>query len=141
MRGLPPMDCVFCNGEGGPLLWRDDCCRVVRASSGDYPGFLRVVLNRHVREMTDLDESERRRMMRAVWAAESAVRELFRPEKVNLASFGNQAPHLHWHVIARYTDDPHFPDPAWGTPRRAGQVGRPDVTDDQLRANLAARLG
>jgi diadenosine tetraphosphate (Ap4A) HIT family hydrolase len=114
---------------------------VVRASSEDYPGFLRVVLNRHVREMTDLDESERRRMMRAVWAAESVVRELFRPEKVNLASFGNQVPHLHWHIIARYTDDPHFPDPAWGTPRRAMQGLRPGVTDDRLRASLAARLG
>ncbi len=135
------MVCVFCDGDAGPVLWRDDVCRVVRASSDGYPGFLRVILNRHVPEMTDLDEAERSRLMRGVWAAESAVRELYRPDKVNLASFGNVVPHLHWHVIARYGDDPHFPDPAWGVPHRVAPPPRAAVTDEQLRAQLAARLG
>jgi diadenosine tetraphosphate (Ap4A) HIT family hydrolase len=135
------MDCVFCDGEAGPVLWRDDFCRVVRASTDGYPGFLRVILNRHAREMTDLEDAERSRLMHAVWAAESAVRELYRPDKVNLASFGNVVPHLHWHVIARHGDDPHFPDPAWGTARRGAPPPRAAVTDEQLRAQLAARLG
>ena len=135
------MACVFCEDEAGPVLWRDDFCRVVRASGDGYPGFLRVVLNRHVREMTDLEDPERSRLMRAVWAAESAVRELYRPDKVNLASFGNVVPHLHWHVIARYRDDPHFPDPAWGIPRRKVPPPRSAVNDEQIGAQLAARLG
>ena len=135
------MACVFCDGEAGPVLWRDDFCRIVRASSDGYPGFLRVILNRHAREMTDLDEAERGRLMRAVWAAESAVRELYRPDKVNLASFGNVVPHLHWHVIARYGDDPHFPDSAWGIPHRNASPPRTAVDDEQIRAQLAARLG
>ena len=91
--------------------------------------------------MTDLDDASRERLMRAVWAAESTLRELYRPDKVNLASFGNMVPHLHWHVIARYADDPHFPDPSWGAPRRDSPQGRPAVDDGQLRARLEARLG
>lgn len=135
------MDCALCDEGAAAVLWRDGFCRIVRASTDGYPGFLRVILNRHVREMTDLDEASRERLMRAVWAAESALRELYRPDKVNLASFGNMVPHLHWHVIARYDDDPHFPEPSWGTPRRDAPPPRTAVDDGQLRACLEARLG
>lgn len=102
---LPPMDCELCGQPGGALLWRDDFCRVVRVASDDFPAFCRVILARHVREMTDLDAPERGRLMRVVFACEQALRELVRPDKVNLASLGNQVAHLHWHVIARFADD------------------------------------
>lgn len=135
------MGCALCEEAGGPLLWRGETCRIVRAPTEGYPGFLRVILNRHVREMTELEVGERNRLMNAVWAAESTVRELYMPDKVNLASFGNQVPHLHWHVIARYADDPHFPDPAWGAPRRQAPAARKVVDDSEVIARLAARLG
>lgn len=134
------MGCALCESEGESVLWRDDFCRVVRASTPDYPGFLRVVLNRHAREMTDLEPPERVRLMRAVFACERALRTLWRPDKVNVASLGNQVPHVHWHVIARYRDDAHFPNPIWGTALRAG-APRDAVTDEALRAALAGFLG
>jgi diadenosine tetraphosphate (Ap4A) HIT family hydrolase len=43
---------------------------------------------------------------------------LLRPDKINLASLGNMVAHLHWHVIPRFADDPHFPQPIWGTRQR-----------------------
>lgn len=138
---MPATPCILCSEDGGPVLWKDAACRIVRAQSEGYPGFLRVILNRHVREMTDLAQAERNRLMDVVWAAESAVRALYGPDKVNLASFGNQVPHLHWHVIARYADDPHFPEPAWGAPRREARAARPAVHDADLIAHLAAQLG
>jgi len=49
-----------------------------------------------------------------VFAAEAALREVMHADKINLASLGNVVPHLHWHVIPRFTDDPHFPNPVWG---------------------------
>ncbi len=124
------------------MLWRDGFCRIVRAASQDYSGFCRVILNRHVREMTDLDATERSRLMHAVFACEAALRELFRPDKMNLASLGNQVPHLHWHVIARHAGDRHFPDAIWAAPRRAasGDDTRPAVSDAQLGERLAALL-
>ena len=134
------MHCLLCEEEGGTVLWRDDFCRIVRIPGADYPGLCRVVLNRHVREMTDLADDERSRFMRAVFAAESALRGLFQPDKMNLASFGNQVPHLHWHVIPRTADDPHFPDPAWGPARRASPQGRASVSDAAIAAKLAELL-
>jgi diadenosine tetraphosphate (Ap4A) HIT family hydrolase len=42
------------------------------------------------------------------------------PDKINLASFGNVVPHLHWHVIPRFEDDAHFPAPIWGKRKEEG---------------------
>ena len=41
-----------------------------------------------------------------------------RPDKINWAQFGNMVPHLHWHIIARYQDDSHFPESIWGVQQR-----------------------
>ena len=126
--------CPFCDTPGGAILWQNDLCRVVQADEPGYPGFCRVIVARHVRENTDLDPAERARLVAVVFAVEEAVREAMRPDKMNVASLGNAVPHVHWHVIPRFADDPHFPSPVWGAPRREA-VASPE------RAARAALLG
>ena len=116
--------CPLCLPENETVLWQDGRCRVILADDADYPGFCRVVWREHVKEMTDLTEADRSHFMSVVFAVEGELRELLHPDKINLASLGNQVPHLHWHVIPRYTGDPHFPDPVWAARRReAGKTG------------------
>jgi len=117
------------------VLWRDAFCRVVAVDDPDYPGYCRVILNRHVPEMTDLAPDERQRLMGVVVEVEALLRETLAPDKVNLASLGNMVPHLHWHVIPRFRNDRHFPAPVWAAPARDPSTPR------QLdRAVLARRL-
>lgn len=132
--------CPFCAEAGGEILWEDDLARVILAEEADHPGFCQVVLNRHVKEMTDLPEADRARLMRLVFAVEAAQRALLDPDKVNLASFGNQVPHVHWHVIPRFADDPHFPNPTWG--ERTGGTAHPvpEGYADALRRELARAM-
>lgn len=134
--------CPLCNDAGQDVLWQDGLCRVIAVDDPDYPGFCRVILHRHVKEMTDLGEAERQRLMAVVFAVEAAVRETVRPDKINLASLGNVVPHLHWHVIPRFAGDRHFPDPIWAAPRRAaaGPTPRGELRTELIRA-LAERLG
>lgn len=144
--------CELCVNEGGAVLWRDEFCRVVRVASADvsgYAGFLRVILNRHIGEMTDLPAAERERLMRVVFACEQIVRALFLPDKINLASLGNFVPHLHWHVIARFRDDRHFPDSIWSAARREARgtgpgmpnvLNAPNVSNESLAASLRVEL-
>ncbi len=129
--------CPLCDSPGGELLWQDDFCRVIHVTDAPaYPGFCRVILNRHVKEMTDLAPPERSRLMTAVMKTEQAIRDALNPDKINLASLGNVVPHLHWHVIPRFADDPHFPDPIWGAQRHdTAHAAPPD-----LAAQLARRL-
>ena len=75
--------------------------------------------------------------MRVVFAAEAALREVMAPAKVNLASLGNVVPHLHWHVIPRFTDDPHFPNPVWGAKLRDAPHAVPPGLDALLRDALS----
>ena len=100
------------------LLWRSERLSVVAVDDPAYPGFCRVIWNKHVKEMTDLTPGERNYVMEVVWQVELAVREVMAPEKVNVASFGNMTPHVHWHVIPRYRDDAHFPSPSWAVVQR-----------------------
>ncbi len=133
-------DCPLCDTPGGQLLWRDDFCRLVLAGEPDYPGFLRVILNAHVREMTDLPVPDRQRLMEVAWAAEAALRDVLTPDKVNLASLGNVVPHLHWHVIPRFADDPHFPNPVWGERKRDAPHPAPAGLAEHLLAAFSRRL-
>ena len=134
------MPCELCASPGGDLLWRDEFCRIVLVDDPDYPGFCRVVLGRHVREMTDLTPAERVRLMNAVFATESALRGLLRPHKVNLASLGNATPHLHWHVVPRHRDDRHFPRPIWSEPSRSRRSPRAALDRGELGAALKQLL-
>jgi diadenosine tetraphosphate (Ap4A) HIT family hydrolase len=129
--------CEFCEGPGGPVLWQDDFCRVVRVDEPRYPGFCRVILGRHAREMTDLTPAERARLMDVVFAVEEAVREAMSPDKMNLASLGNMTPHVHWHVIPRFFGDAHFPAPVWAAQQR--EVA-PDAERERRAARIAALL-
>jgi len=135
--------CPLCAGDGGEVLFRDELLRVVLADDPDYPGFARVILHAHVREMTDLPVRDRRRLLDAVLAVEAAQREVLAPLKVNLASLGNQVPHLHWHVIPRFADDAHFPQPIWGARQRQPDPQRLAERRRQLAAlrdAIVARL-
>lgn len=139
-----PGPCPLCPGPSPeapslPVLWRDDALRIVHADEPDYPGFLRVIWREHVREMTDLDADNRGRCMAVVWAAEQALRDVLQPVKINVASLGNQVPHLHWHVIPRFPDDSHFPDPIWANRRRVGVAHA--VDRGQLQSRLEELLG
>jgi diadenosine tetraphosphate (Ap4A) HIT family hydrolase len=126
--------------EGGTLLWRDEKCRVVRVPEPGYSGYLRVIWQTHIREMTDLDATDRDHVMHVVFQTEKVLREELQPVKVNLASFGNMTPHLHWHVIARFADDPHFPEPVWGKRQRDVREVDHTSTDAQLSRALTAAL-
>lgn len=131
--------CPLCTvGPAPAILWRDACCRVIDAGDADYPGYCRVVWSDHVREMSDLPPTERAHLMNVVGVVETALRDLLEPDKINLASLGNQVPHLHWHVIARFADDAHFPDSIWSPRKRAGRPRSLDTS--ALRRELTRRL-
>jgi diadenosine tetraphosphate (Ap4A) HIT family hydrolase len=135
------MSCELCDEDGGELIWRDPSCRVVYVDEPGYRGFCRVIWAAHVKEMTDLPEDARAHLMRVVFAVEAVLREMLRPHKLNLASLGNATPHLHWHVIPRFSGDPHFPNPVWGARLRAPVADSSPPPVAELRIALAQRLG
>ncbi len=135
--------CELCEQAGGTVLWRDDRVRVVRVEDPDYPSFCRVIWNDHVKELTDLPRPDREYSLEVVCAVELSLRRSLRPDKINVASLGNMTPHLHWHVIPRFADDRHFPNPVWAQPSRehSAHAASRRIPDDVLRKQLVDLLG
>ena len=108
-------NCPLCNNPGGDVLWHNNKLRVIAINDASHPGFTRVIWQDHASEMTDLAHSERDELMSVVWLIEQTQRQMLQPDKINLAQFGNMVPHLHWHIIPRWSDDSHFPEAIWAS--------------------------
>ena len=134
------MSCELCAGPGGAVLWQDALCRVVHVEEAGYAGYCRVIWNEHVKEMSDLSAIERARLFHVVLAVETVLRAFMRPDKINLASLGNITPHLHWHVVPRFVDDPHFPQSIWSARQRDARP-RESAELDRLAGALLTALG
>jgi diadenosine tetraphosphate (Ap4A) HIT family hydrolase len=124
--------CPLCEAPGGRVVFEAPAFRVIHATEAGFPAFYRVVWRDHVAEFTDLSPEERSACMGAVAVVEQALRSHLAPTKINLAALGNMVAHLHWHVIARFDWDSHFPAPVWAAAQRDRDTGR--------EAALAARL-
>ena len=107
--------CVLCNEVGGRLLWQNDLVRIINADDTYYPAFTRVIYQSHIKEMSELSPTQRHELMDFVYLVEEVQREVLEPAKINLAQIGTMVPHMHWHIIPRFKDDPHYPDAIWST--------------------------
>lgn len=135
--------CPLCDGPGGAPVFNGPKFRVIRAAEAGFPAFWRLVWARHVAEFSDLDADDRQACMAAVADIEQLVRAHLRPDKVNLAALGNAVPHLHWHIVARFAWDSHFPASVWAPPQREappGQLARLEALLPALDAAIAGRL-
>jgi diadenosine tetraphosphate (Ap4A) HIT family hydrolase len=108
----------LCEGAGGALVFEAPQWRLIRAAEAGFPAFYRLVWTDHVAEFSDLTPGQRHLCMDAVAQVEALLRKHLHPAKVNLASLGNAVPHLHWHIVARFEWDSHFPAPVWAPAQR-----------------------
>jgi diadenosine tetraphosphate (Ap4A) HIT family hydrolase len=134
---------MLCTQATGVTLWQDAAWRVIRAEEVDFPAFYRVIARHHVSEFSELLAPERARCMDIVCAIERVLIEQLRPTKINLAALGNMVPHLHWHVIARFDWDSHFPQAVWGTRQRevaGGAAARLPMSLPDLDARVVEAL-
>lgn len=125
--------CPLCSADGGVLIWRGARLRIIRAE--DQAGFAalyRVIWNGHVAEFSDLARQDRQHCMDAVTLVEQLLRQQLAPTKINLATLGNMVPHLHWHIVARFDWDSHFPAPIWASPQRERNTAQEQTISTQL---------
>lgn len=95
-------------------------CRVLLARDANYPWLILVPRRLGLKELHDLRPDDVAGMMAETMRASRALVDIFKPDKINVAALGNLVPQLHIHVIARFKDDPAWPDPIWGAvPPRA----------------------
>jgi ATP adenylyltransferase len=70
---------------------------------------------RHVEGLEHLSVDEYHALCRDLESSARAVAEVCQPDLMNYASLGNVVPHVHWHIIPRYRNDPRWGGPIYTT--------------------------
>ncbi|MBF6599940.1 MAG: HIT family protein [Dehalococcoidia bacterium] len=81
-----------------------------------YRGYTIFLAKRCVPELHELPAPERSLFLDEMATVGEAVHRAFTPRKLNYELLGNGVPHLHWHLVPRYADDPKPQWPIWSNP-------------------------
>lgn len=90
-----------------------------------YRGYSVLIFDpRHATRPSDLAAEEWRAFCDDLNVSQRAIERIVEPDYMNLATLGNQIPHLHWHIIPRYLDDSRWGAPVWTTTEKEMRVAR-----------------
>lgn len=80
--------------------------------------WLKIFTKEPFRELSDCPDDLQKRLFEMILLCEKALRAFYKPEKINIASFANYVPRVHFHIMARFKEDEFFPESMWGKPQR-----------------------
>jgi len=80
--------------------------------------WVKIFTQENIKEFSQCSNELRLYIFEIINIVEKAMLKDLNPDKINIASFGNYVPHVHFHVQARYNNDSYFPEPTWGTKQR-----------------------
>lgn len=118
------------------MIYEDEMIYVEREEH-EVP-WVKVFTKAKFKELSDCDEATLAHLWRAVLQCEKSLREFYAPDKINIASFANYVPRVHFHVQARFKNDSFFPESVWGKKMRNGKLNLPEFSEfaDVLATNL-----
>jgi len=88
--------------------------------------WLKIFSKQDCKELSDCDNDSKNALFNALDTIEKTMISFYRPEKINIALFGNYLPKLHIHIMARFKEDSYFPEPMWGKKLRESSLDLPD---------------
>ncbi|MDD3008202.1 MAG: HIT family protein [Arcobacter sp.] len=91
--------------------------------------WLKIFTNEPIKEFSNCDENTKKEIWKYLDLIEKEMISYFKPEKINIASFGNYVPHVHFHIMARFKEDSFFPEPMWGKKQREANLNLPSFED------------
>lgn len=97
-----------------------------------FPGYTLLFTKEHVTELFHLDRAVRTGLMEEVSRVAAALYEVFQPAKINYELLGNMVPHIHWHLVPRFADEPLWPRPIWAEPHTEVMLS-PGEYDERIR--------
>ncbi|MDD3592793.1 MAG: HIT family protein, partial [Sulfurovum sp.] len=94
------------------------------------------------KEMSELPHNLKYEIFELLDIIEKEMIRYYKPDKINIASFGNYVPHLHWHIMARFKEDSYFPEPMWGKKQREADLDLPDFQAfcEMITAELTTKI-
>ena len=84
--------------------------------------WLKIFTQEPIKEFSQCSQELQLEILRVINIIEKEMLEYFQPYKINISSFGNYVPHVHFHIQARYKNDSYFPEPTWGKKQRESNL-------------------
>ena len=84
--------------------------------------WLKVFTQKPYKEFSQTPLKVKLQILSKIDIIEKEMLSYYNPKKINIASFGNYLPHVHFHVMARFEEDSYFPEPMWGKKQREGRL-------------------
>lgn len=91
--------------------------------------WIKIYSQQSCKEFTECDSTTRQQIWLLLELIEREMLSYFNPEKINIASFGNYKPQVHWHVMARFQEDSFYPECMWGEKQREAKLDYPSMED------------
>lgn len=96
------------------VIGRFDLSLLLLSKDASYPWCILVPQVEDVFEIHHLSEEEQIQLIRESSRLSEVMTSLFDAHKMNVAALGNVVRQLHVHHIARFENDPAWPQPVWG---------------------------
>ena len=87
-----------------------------------FHGYCFVFTKNHLTELFHLELQTRSGIIEEMNSVAAALSRLFNPAKINYELLGNMVPHMHWHIVRRFTTDPFWPRPIWSESHEAVEL-------------------
>ncbi len=100
--------------------------------------WLKIFTQHPYKEMSEVEPQTKQQIWALLDLIEIEMLNYFKPDKINIASFANYLPQVHWHIMARYKNDSYFPEPMWGEKQREAELVLPPM--DSFLKQLTMRI-
>jgi diadenosine tetraphosphate (Ap4A) HIT family hydrolase len=100
--------------------------------------WLKIFTQQPIKEFSQCNDKIKQEIWRILDIVEKEMLLYFNPDKINIASFGNYVPHVHFHIQARFKNDSYFPEPTWGKKQRESNLVLKDI--NKFYENLILKL-
>jgi len=100
--------------------------------------WIKIFTQEPIKEFSQCSKELQLEILKTINIIEIEMLEYFKPDKINIASFGNYVPHVHFHMQARFKNDSYFPEPTWGKKQRESNVSLNNL--DTFYNNLIIKL-
>ena len=117
-------------------VWENDHLRI-EIEESEIP-WLKIFTKVPYREMSEVPPEIKNQIYTLLDLIEREMLSYYQPTKINIASFGNYMPHVHWHIMARFENDSYYPEPMWGIKQREATLALP--SEDIFIELLVSRL-
>ncbi len=113
--------CPFCREDPVENEWwtfveRLSTSKLCLSQNQTYRGqCLLIFEGKHAESIEELSEAEYVHFMNDLRHSVKSLQKVFKPDHLNIELLGNVVPHLHFHLIPRYMNDPRWMHPIWTT--------------------------